>query len=107
GVLAGRHPRLDPCRAPFDVDVERLHVREVEHDAAVGDTVPGQTMASTAHSQFKAAFTGELHHTDHFQRIDGAGDDGRPAVEVTYKHGAPLVISRVARREDTLVAIEG
>ena len=42
-----------------DVDLERLHVREVEHDAAVGDAVAGDAVAAAADGELQPGLARE------------------------------------------------
>jgi cytochrome c1 len=50
-VLARRQPGLRRGGLALDVDVQTTHVREIEHDAALGDAVPGQAVAAAADGQ--------------------------------------------------------
>jgi hypothetical protein len=54
-VGAGGQPGLDPGGALFGIDVERFHVGEVEHDAAVGEAVAGEAVAAAAGRQLQPA----------------------------------------------------
>ena len=59
GVLAGSQARLGPGGASFGIDLERAHVREVEHDAPIGDAVAGQAVAAAADGQLQPGFAGQ------------------------------------------------
>ena len=58
-VLPGGQARLGPRGAPVDVDVQRAHVREVEHDPPLG-RVAGAAVAAAADGELQPGLAGEL-----------------------------------------------
>ena len=100
GHLAGREPGLRPGSAAFRIDLDRLHVAQVDHDAALGHAV--------AQSAVAAASNGELHAGGPRQRDDvldvrhvGDADDGRrPAIDPTGHDGSRGVVVGIVGRND-------
>lgn len=59
GELAGREARLCPDRAPLDVDLDALHLREVQHDPCVRRAVAGIAVAAAADGELQAGLAGQ------------------------------------------------
>jgi hypothetical protein len=62
-VLAGGQARLGPRRALLDVDLDRLHLGEVQHDPVVDHAVRGPAVATAADSQVESRLARESDHT--------------------------------------------
>src|SRR5690606_21423846 len=45
GVFTRGQTRLSPRRAPFDIDLQGPHVREIDHESPVGHAVTGAAVA--------------------------------------------------------------
>ena len=98
-ILRGGQSGLGPRGAAVDVDVERLHIRQVEHDPALGDAVTGRTVAAAAHGQLEPGRPGERDHVCDVRRVGDLDDDRRPAVDRTGHDGSGLVVLVVVRRD--------
>ena len=57
--LAGGQSRLGPGCASVDVDLQCLHVREVEHDPALGHAVAGDAVAAAADGELQPGLARE------------------------------------------------
>jgi hypothetical protein len=53
GVGAGGQARLRPGGALLRVDLQGVHVGQVQHDAAIGGAVPGEAVAAAADGEFQ------------------------------------------------------
>jgi hypothetical protein len=60
-VLSGGQAGLGPCRALLGIDLETLHVPQVEHDAALGHAVPGGAVPATPDGQVEAGLARQPH----------------------------------------------
>ena len=80
-VLAGGQARLRPGRPSLDIDVEPLHVRDVEHDPAIDGAVAGDAVSATPDRERHPGLAGE---DDGPRDVTGAGglDDERRAAVV-------------------------
>jgi hypothetical protein len=78
-VCAGGQARLSPRGALFGIDVQRLHVRKIEHDPPVRDDERD------------------------LGRVRGPDDDRRPAVDPAVEDGTRLVVPGVVRRDHPTV----
>ena len=103
GVLAGRQPRLGPGGALLGVDLQGVHVGQVEHDAAVGGAVPGQAVAAAANRQLQPGLACQRHHLGHVAGVGGPDDDRRPAVDAAVEHGPRLIVGGVAGGDDPTI----
>ena len=54
GVVAGLHAGLRPGGAAVGVDLDRVHLGEVEDDPALGGAVPRAAVAAAAHRELGA-----------------------------------------------------
>jgi hypothetical protein len=99
-VPGGGQPGVGPGSAGRRVDLEPVHLREVEHDAVVDRAVPGQAVAAAADSEVDAGLADRPDHTGGVVRVGDADDHLRAAVDVAVEHGARLVVSRVVGPDD-------
>ena len=58
-VLEGGQPALGPCRAAVDVDVEALHVGQVEDDPALAHAVTRRAVAAAPDGELRARVAGD------------------------------------------------
>ena len=98
-VFAGGQPRLGPGGAAFGIDLQRPHVREVEHDPPVGDAVTGDAVAAAADGQLQPGLARQRDDASDVGRVRGPDDDRRPAVDPAVEDGAGLVVLGVVRRD--------
>ena len=98
-VLARGQTRLRPGRAACDVDVDGLHVREVEHDGTVDDAVTGGAMATAADGQLEAGLAGERDDGLDVARVGDLDDDRRPGVDAAEEGGPGRVVVGVVGRD--------
>src|SRR5262249_20071146 len=98
--LAGGQPRLRPDDACVCVDLDRVQTREVEHDAAVGDAVPGRAVAAAPNGELQARLARESNDVRDLVGVDRADDGRRPAVEGREEDLAGLFVVGVVRSDD-------
>src|SRR5690606_33429631 len=91
-VLPGGGSGLRPRRPVLGVDLDPVHVPEVDDDASVGGAVAGEAVAPAPHRQLQAVVGGELHRLGH---VFGVGDPD---------HGGGAPVERV---EDLAVGVVG
>jgi hypothetical protein len=98
--LAGGQSRLCPRGATLDVDVERLHVTQVEHDPDVGGAVAGAAVAAAAHGELRAGLARQRDDRRDVGCVRDAHDHGRSGIELAGHDRARGVVFGVARRDD-------
>ena len=98
-------PGLGPGGAPLGVDLQRLHVREVEHDPAIGDAVTGDAVAAAADGELQPGLARERDDARDIGRVRGPDDDRRPAVDPAVEDGARLVVAGVVGRDHPAVEV--
>src|SRR5215207_1810124 len=92
GVLACRHPGLNPSGLQVGGDVEGTHTREVDHDPAFAGAVAGAAVAAAADSQLQAALAGERDDASNILRARDPRHRGRPAIDALEDDLARLVV---------------
>jgi hypothetical protein len=103
----GRRVEVEPGRAPlcvrdprFAVDVDAPHLREVDHEPAVKDAVPGGIVAASAHRDLELERPCEVERGRDVARTDAAHDHGRPAVDERVETAPRRVVLGLSRRKD-------
>ena len=97
-VLAGGQPRLGPREASLGIDVETLHRRQVDDDAAVGRAVARDAVAARPDGELEVVVPGEGDAPGHVGGVGRADDEDRLAIEERRcGRGAPR---RTRRRPD-------
>ncbi len=81
GVLARRQARLGPGGASLEIDLERPHAREVEHDPALRDAVPGAAVTAAAHGELEPAIARKGDDVRDVGRVGDPRDQCGPAVD--------------------------
>jgi len=59
GVCGGGQAGLGPRGVPLGVDLERIHLLEVENDPALGHAVAGAAVSTTSNGELRAGLAGE------------------------------------------------
>src|SRR4029450_11048018 len=93
-------PSLSPRGAAVHVDVDRMHVPQIEHDTVLDCAVACTAVTAAAHGQRNPAVASER---DDAGDIDGIGrpdDDRRTYVETTEENRAGLIVAGILRRDD-------
>ncbi len=96
-------PGTDPRGAPFDVDVERAQIRQIELDPAVGAAVTGAAVTAAPHGELESGVLRVRDRPDDVVRAAGADDDRRPEVVSAVEHRPGLVVPGIARHDDAAV----
>ena len=102
-VLGGGQPGVGPGGPSVDVDLEFLHVAQVEHDPVVDDGMAGEAVAAAADGEGEAR---DARERDHVRDVVGAGrphDDQRSAIDPTG-HDRPGRVVLGAVRPDQRAA---
>ena len=102
---AAVRPVSAPRRPALDVDVDALHVREVEHDPALADAVAGAAVAAAPDGQLEPGLAREAHDGYDVVDVGDLDDDRRPAIDRAVDDRAGLVIALVAGRDDPAVEV--
>ena len=100
GVLAGREAGLRPGGARSRVDLQGLHVTQVQHDAAFGHAVAGGAVSTTAHGEFEPFVAREGHHARDVIGVRRLDDDRRVPVDAAVEDGARGVVPVIAGGDD-------
>jgi hypothetical protein len=94
-VFARGQARLGPRGAPLGVDLEPLHLREVEDDSPIGDAVTGDAVAAAADGELQPALACERNHARDVCCVFSPDDECWAAVEPAVEDGARLVVAIV------------
>ena len=81
------------------IDVDPLHLGEVDHDAAVRDSTAGDVVAAAANGHLEPCLTGDREGGDDVGRSMRPNDHRRPFVDEPVVDGADCVVARVVRCE--------
>ena len=92
--------RLGPCGPALHVDLERLHVPEVEHDPAVGRAVPGVAVAAAADGELRSALASERDDSRDIVGIRDPHDRRRALVRPAVEGRSRRVVRGVVRTDD-------
>ena len=98
-VTGRRQPRFRPCGARGDVDLERLHRAQIEHDAPVGRAVAGTTVTAAANRELDAILAREGDDLTDTTGVDRLHDGPRPPVEPAHEERAGLIVAGVIGRD--------
>src|SRR5205823_1775218 len=99
GVFSGRQADLGPGGALLDINLKRLHVSEVEHEATLNGAVTGQAVAAAADGQLEPGLAGKFDCAGDIGRVGDASDQRGAAVEPAVEERAGLVIAGIGRRD--------
>ena len=94
--------RTPPCARSgprLRVDVDAPHLRQVDHQPAVGHGPAGDVVAAAAHRHLQPALAAEQHGLRDVGRPPAARDDRRPLVDEAVVDPAGLVVARLAGAE--------
>src|SRR5262249_30774333 len=92
---AGREARLCNGDVRVWVDCKRIHLAEIEHEAAVGDAVPGEAMTAAANGQLDVVLAREPHDRGDVRVVDRTYDCSGTTVEALEEHRAGRVVRRL------------
>ncbi len=106
-VLAGSQTRLGPGGAPLGVDLEPLHVGQVDHDPALGRAVAGHAVAAASHGELQPVLAGVRDRSCDVVGVRDLDDRGRPAVDVAVEDGARLVVVGMAGLDHAALELVG
>jgi hypothetical protein len=79
--LAGGKPSLGSGDSPAEIDLQRLHAREVEHDPVLADAVTGGAMAAATDGQLDTALSRERDDACDAVGVEWPDDHRRSAVD--------------------------
>ena len=99
-VLASGEPRVCPCRAIFDIELERLHLGEIDHDAAVGGAVSGDAVPAASNGKVRPGLGRESNGARHVVRVGDSSDRGGPSIEAAVEDRSRLVVVLVVGTDD-------
>jgi hypothetical protein len=80
-VFARAQASLSPSGASLDVDLDLLHLREVEHDPPVRDAITCKTVTAAADGELKPALSGERDDARDVGRVRNPDDERWTAVD--------------------------
>ena len=90
---------LRPRRSLLRVDLDRLHLAQVDHDAALGRAVAGAVVSAAANRQLQPVLTSDVYHCRDVSRVGNAGNRCRVMVDVTGHDHANLVVVGVSGQD--------
>jgi hypothetical protein len=90
---------LDPGPAARRVDLDPAHGAQVEDQAAVDHTVPGDAVPTGPDGDRQLPVAGVGERGDHVVDPPAAGDQGRPPVDGAVEHPPGLLVAGVRRVE--------
>ena len=105
GVLARRHPGLNPGGLRVGVDLEGAHAREVDHDPAFAGPVARAAVAAAADGQLEAALAGERDDASDVIRAGDPRHRGRSAVDALEEDLARLVVRGIVWADHLAVQV--
>ncbi len=100
-VFSSRQSRLGPRGPRLSINLQRLHVAQVEDDAALCRAVHAVTAAANRQVE-----PGAAHAADRLADIVGilrADDRRRATIHTTREHHAQLVITGIIRLDDATI----
>ena len=104
--LAEQHAGLGPHGAVVGIDVDVLHQRQVDDDAAVAHREAGDAVAAGPHRHRAGRCPERAHRGDDVLGVAALGDEGRaPVVEHGVVDLAGLVVVGVARAKKRPVEV--
>ena len=96
-------PREAPLRAGgagLRIDVNALHERQVDHQAAVDRRAPRDVVTASPDGDFELSIARHLHGIGDVGQTAAAGDERRPLVDETVMDLPGFVITCVARAKE-------
>src|SRR5438105_4768560 len=84
--------RLRPCSTSFWINLQRLHLREIEYDSTLRNAVAWNTMPTAANSQFDTHLTSQRNHIRDIVRVCDSYNRQWSAVNSAIEYGARLVV---------------
>jgi hypothetical protein len=97
--LSPGDPRLSTRGALDGIDPNTLHCRQIDHQPAIADRVPGDVVAAAAHRHQQPVVPGEIDRPDHVRRAAAAGDQCRPPVDHAIPDPPRVVIAGIVRSQ--------
>ena len=94
-------PRLRVRGPGLRVDLDRLHLREIDHDAVVAGREPGDVVAAAADRDRELSLAGVGERGDHVGGARAMGDQRRPLVDHRVPDASALVVARVGFSDET------
>ena len=88
--------RFGPCRPPGDIDIDGLHVRDIEHDAALGHAVTRTTVSATPNRERQARLPRDRDDLCDVIGVRDSDDHRRTAIDATEHHGPCLIVVSIA-----------
>jgi hypothetical protein len=82
------------------IDVDVLHLSEVDHHATVSDRAPGDVVPTTPNRHFQARVPRYLERGDDVARRTGADNERGPTVNETVVDGTCLIVTRMLGGQD-------
>ena len=92
-----QHAALRACRARCRVDVDPLHRREIDHQAAVDRGAAGDVVSAAPHRDFEVQRAGQLDGVGDVGGSDAARNQRRPFIDQPVVHAAGVVVPGVGR----------
>jgi hypothetical protein len=84
---------------PLTVDVDPLHLREIQHQSAVADAPSGYVVAAPAHRDLELVLTREAHAMRHIIGIGTSDDQPRSLINQSVPDPAGFVVPAIARTQ--------
>src|SRR5215216_1239205 len=91
--LAPEDPAGRTHGAPYRIYSNRLHEREIDHDAAVAHGVAGNGVPTSPHRDEQVTLAGEAHGRDNVIGARAASDERRIAVDGAIPDAPRLVVT--------------
>ncbi len=98
--LAPQDAALGPHGPGVGVDLDPLHLGQVDHHRVIGDRAAGDVVAAAPDADVEPFRTGEAQGRRGVGRGPAAHDDGRPAVDQPVVDPSGLVVAAVVRLDD-------
>ena len=92
-----QRPALDADSPGLGIDRDAAHRRQIDHHAALAHPGARRVVAAAPDREQKTPVARDRHGNGDALRIDGAGNDGRPPVDVAVPHRPGLVEASIAR----------
>ena len=94
--LRPRHASLGAYRSGLRIDLDRLHLGEVDHHGVVRDREPADVVTAAPDGDLVPATTGEAHRRGHVGRGPAAHDQRRSAIDQPVVDSPGVVVARIA-----------
>ncbi len=93
GDFRRRQARFGPHGRSIDIDLQPLHARQVEHDAAIRNAKTRHTVTAAADREFQACGARNRDDPRNVGGVRHLHDDGRAAVEAPIEDSARLIVA--------------